>query len=156
MDERGFPVRLREVLDGVVGRLGLGVSAHTATVWARWPEAVGDAMALHVEPTSLRDGVLRVRADSPTWATEASYLAEEIQKRVNALVGTEAVDEVRVWSGPGGRRRGPRDPQKSRPNAPPPPPPDDPLEALERAKSAWRRRVFGPRRDRPGDEESTW
>ncbi|MGH2733955.1 MAG: DciA family protein, partial [Actinomycetota bacterium] len=62
------PQRLGDLLDGIGARLGLARSADARTVWGRWGEIVGDGVSEHAEPSSLRDGVLRVRTDSPAWA----------------------------------------------------------------------------------------
>ncbi|HVL65097.1 MAG TPA: DUF721 domain-containing protein [Actinomycetota bacterium] len=139
-DERD-PRPIKDVIAPVARRLGVGGAVETSVIWGRWVDLVGDDVAAHAEPTSLRDGVLRVRTDTPVWATEIGYLAAEIRRRVNAAVGSEAVREVRVWTGPGriseprtgvverrdarGRREGP---------------PPDPAAALERARRAWRQR----------------
>ncbi|MGH2754999.1 MAG: DUF721 domain-containing protein [Actinomycetota bacterium] len=140
-----------DVLGGVGRDLGLTGAIGTGRVWAHWAEIVGDAVADHAEPTSLRDGVLRIRTDSPTWATEIGYLGAEISRRANAIAGTPVVTEVRVWTGPGRIER-----PGSRPSGVPPrddPGPDrepvgtgpqkEPLVALKRAREAWARRRRG-------------
>jgi predicted nucleic acid-binding Zn ribbon protein len=141
-------VRIRDVLDGFGVKLGLGRSRDASVIWSRWTEIVGDAVAAHAEPSSLREGVLQVRADSPTWAAELGYLVAEIRARANALIGRESVVEVRVWTGPGrvgkanrharnsaATRTAPTTEQGAEKGAPP-----DPQEAFERAREAWRRR----------------
>lgn len=140
-------LRLKDLLPGATGRLGIPSPEATGRVWSAWDEIVGPAVAAHAEPTSLRDGVLRVRADSPAWATEIGYLADEIRSRANAVTGRPLVSEVRVWTGPrpggagapgGGRMApegGPDEPEKERPQ--------DPAEALERARLAWAKRRRG-------------
>ncbi|MGH2752315.1 MAG: DUF721 domain-containing protein [Actinomycetota bacterium] len=137
-------VRIRDVLDGLGVRIGLGRSQDTGIIWSRWPDIVGDGIAGHAEPTSLRAGVLRVRADSPVWAVELGYLAGEIKQRANDLIGRSTVTEVRVWTGPGKvKPRSHRSPEPSDGKAPDGgarPPSDDPVEAFERARAAWRRR----------------
>ena len=95
------PARLKDLLNRVGERIGVQDTRATGLVWTRWREIVGDAVATNAEPTSLRDGVLRVRAVSPTWATELTYLGSEIKARANELVGASVVREVRVWTGPG-------------------------------------------------------
>lgn len=136
------PHRLKDVLDSVGKRMGLGKAAETGTVWARWDEIVGPANARHCEPSSLRRGVLRVRASSPTWATELGYLSSAIKDRANELAGAAVVTEVRIWTGPGPVRTERRlDP----PSAAQPrqiagtSAARDPAAALERAKGAWRK-----------------
>ena len=134
-------VRVGEVLNGLGLRLGLGRSADVGTIWKRWDQIVGATIAGHAEPSSLRDGLLRIRAESPAWAAELGYLAGDIKSRANELVGRKAVTDVRVWTGPGDVvRAAPKEAmdngEKERAGASPP----DPMEAFERARTAWRRR----------------
>lgn len=96
-----LPPRLRDLLGGVGARIGLEDARATGVVWERWAEIVGESIASNAEPTSLRKGILRVRATSPTWAQELTYLASEIKTRANHLTGAEVVREVRIWTGPG-------------------------------------------------------
>ena len=139
-DASSEPHRLVEILDAVGRGLGFARPVETGRLWRAWGEVVGDAVATHTEPTSLRDRVLRVRADSPTWAAEVGYLREEIRRRANAFLGDEVIDEVRVWTGPGRPRR-----QKDglrREGARPDlrPVATHPAEAFERARRAWGKR----------------
>lgn len=144
MGEGDGPVRLRDALADLSPRLRIGHAVEMGRLWSTWPELVGAAVAEHVEPTSLRDGVLRVRADSPTWATEIGYLREEIKRRANLFLGAEIIAEVRVWTGPGRPVR----PSREDPGAPRArstgEPARTPMEAFERARRAWIER-----RDRP-------
>jgi predicted nucleic acid-binding Zn ribbon protein len=127
----------------MVGRkLGLDHPREVGVVWDRWRAIVGEDIAAHAEPSSLRGGLLRVRTDSPAWATEIGYLADEIRKKANETVGRELVTEVRVWTGPGaiqgrGRASGASSGAREAPRAPLP---EDPEEALQRARRAWLRR----------------
>jgi hypothetical protein len=167
-DRLGDPIRLASLLDPVGRKLGVGPAAEVGRLWAGWEEIVGPAVACHAEPTSFRDGVLRVRADSPVWATEITYLAETIRHSANGWLGKELVADVRVWTGPVkglSRRVG------KGAGAPPPAPRqrpseelrgdshDDPLVALDRAREAWSRRagrLRGPP-DEPGQSgKSPW
>ena len=146
MGEHAFPQRLRDLLDPIGRKLGMEGAVEAGRVFSRWRSIVGPDVASHVEPTSLRDGVLRVRADSPTWATEIGYLADEIAGRVNAALGSRVVTELRVSAGPklGGPSTAPQKPQQPRAGAEPrgtsEGPVEDPREALARARRAWEAR----------------
>ncbi len=70
----------------------------TGELWRRWHEIVGGDVARHAEPTSLKEGVLRVRTTTPAWATEITYLAEDIRGRVNSALGKTVVREIKVWT----------------------------------------------------------
>lgn len=142
------PSPLRGLLGPAASGYGLDDALSAGTLWKRWVDVVGPDVAAHAEPTSLRDGVLRVRADSPVWAHEISYLTAEIKKRANETLGRPAVTEVKVWNAPGApvgdgaslpapagpRERSPEELEQ------------DPLSALEKARSAWasRRRRRAP------------
>ena len=144
------PAPLRGLLGPAAAGYGLDDALSAGTLWKRWVDVVGPDVAAHAEPTSLRDGVLRVRADSPVWAHEIGYLTAEIKKRANQTLGRDAVVEVRVWNAPGapasqsvstddaavaaGSSASPEDLDQ------------DPLSALEKARSAWAARR---RRARP-------
>ena len=133
--------RIRDLLPGAARRAGVGEEAiDAARVFRRWREVVGPQIADHAEPTSLRRGVLRVRADSPAWATEIGYLGDDIRARVNEAAGSSLVAEVRVWTGPPMRRARPPDDATPAGLAKPSrkDPSGDPAEALERARKAWR------------------
>lgn len=123
-------------------RPGLGDPLSTGAVWERWAEIVGDEVARHAEPTSLRDGTLKIRTESPVWATEIGYLGSEIKTRINSALGRELVTEVSVWTGPG-PIKGPAGRTTRTPAASEPPReagPKDPVSAFENARSAWARR----------------
>lgn len=139
---------MRDLIQAAGARLGLEGAVETGLVWTRWPEIVGDATAAHAEPTSLKAGVLRIRTDSPTWATEVGYLQDEIKARANRMVGRALVSEVRVWTSPDPIRSARKDVKPPRPDdrgeasetAPESALDGDPEVALARARHAWEKR----------------
>ena len=136
------PPRLGDLLGPAAKTFGVEDTRAVAALWRRWEEVVGESIAAHAEPTSLRDGVLKVRADSPVWATEIGYLAEEIRGAIERELGPGSVRSVSVWTGPGPRGgAGPGPRRKAAPSAPPTvaetEPDLSPEEALARARSAW-------------------
>ena len=142
------PLRMRDLLQAAGARLGLEGALETGLLWTRWTEIVGDATAAHAEPTSLKAGVLRVRTDSPTWATEVGYLRDEIKTRANRVVGRALVSEVRVWTSPEPIRRaraetppaGSSDRRETSNAESKAAPEADPGAALVRAREAWEKR----------------
>jgi predicted nucleic acid-binding Zn ribbon protein len=87
-------------------------------VLGRWNSVVGDDIASHATPMTLKDGVLSIAAESTAWATQLRMLQAQILAKINAAVGQGVVTSVRI-SGPAapswrkGERhvkgRGPRD-----------------------------------------------
>ena len=138
---RDDPRPLKDLLSGATKGLGIPAPEATGRVWARWKEIVGAGIAAHCEPTSLRAGVLRIRADSPAWATEIGYLSGEIRSRVNAVTGGSLVTEIRVWTGPPPARANVPSAAPATPSDEPPRErSSDPAETLERARKAWAKR----------------
>lgn len=80
-----------------------------ARVFSDWAAIVGAEVAGHCEPSSLRDGELRISAESTAWATQLRLLAGTLLARIVAEVGPEVVSRV-VVTGPVGPswKHGPR------------------------------------------------
>jgi predicted nucleic acid-binding Zn ribbon protein len=83
-------------LERVARRLGAPKATTLRVLFSHWADIVGEAVADHVKPISLVDGVLRVVADQPAWATEARFLGPEIIRRCEAVTGDDAVQRVEV------------------------------------------------------------
>lgn len=70
-----------------------------ARVFSDWAGIVGADVAAHCEPTALREGELRVAAESTAWATQLRLLASTLLARIVAEVGGEVVRRI-VVTGP--------------------------------------------------------
>ena len=66
-------------------------------VFGRWEEAVGDALAAHVQPVKLDGTTLVVQVDDPAWATQLKFLESTLKERLAEIAGAtiERID-VRV------------------------------------------------------------
>lgn len=101
------PVRLGDSLHDVVRSLrpdedmhSNGTHASTTAlggVFGRWDEAVGDALAAHVQPVKLDGTTLVVQVDDPAWATQLKFLESTLKQRLAEIAGAtiERID-VRV------------------------------------------------------------
>lgn len=97
------PVPLGESLSAVVRSLRNEAGVSTASagdmggVFGRWEEAVGAAVALHVQPVKLDGTKLVVEVDDPAWATQLRFLESTLKERLHAVAGVaiEVID-VRV------------------------------------------------------------
>lgn len=89
------PRRLVEALSEVAADLNLDDPDDVAAVMAAWREAVGEAVAAHVRPRRLHDGVLLVEVDAPVWATQLRYLEEDVLRRLGRKVRPGVVKSIR-------------------------------------------------------------
>jgi predicted nucleic acid-binding Zn ribbon protein len=103
------PQALGTVLSGYVADRGWDRPLAEARVFADWASLVGADVAAHCAPAHLRDGELRVTAESTAWATQLRLLAASLLARLAEELGPDVVRKV-VISGPVGPswRHGPR------------------------------------------------
>jgi predicted nucleic acid-binding Zn ribbon protein len=112
------PRLVADTLAALVRDRGWTQDLSVGGVVGRWRDVVGDQVADHCEPESFDDGVLTVRTDSTSWATNLKLLVPQLLRRLADDVGEGVVTQVRVLgpAGPGFKRgprsvpgRGPRD-----------------------------------------------
>jgi predicted nucleic acid-binding Zn ribbon protein len=101
---RDEPVRLGDSLHGVMKSLrpdtqgrAQPAASTIGGVFGRWEEAVGAAVAAHVQPVKLDGTTLVVEVDDPAWATQLKFLETTMKTRLAEVAGAtiERID-VRV------------------------------------------------------------
>ena len=107
-DERD-PQRLRDVLSALLAERGWATPVTEARLFADWAGLVGEDIATHCEPVSLRDGELWVAAQSTAWATQLRLMAPNILAVLRVELGPDVVRRLHV-TGPVGPtwKHGPR------------------------------------------------
>ena len=96
------PLRIGEALDGVMRGLrddpaSAPKARQLSGVFGRWADAVGPAVAEHVQPLRFDDGVLTVGVDDPAWATQMRLLESSVRERLAEVAGVQVERlEVRV------------------------------------------------------------
>jgi predicted nucleic acid-binding Zn ribbon protein len=104
---RDDPAPLNAAISGLVSAAGWELAVAAGSVFGRWAEIVGPALASHTTPESLNDGVLVVASDSTAWAEQVRLLASDLVRKLNAELGDGAVLRVHVhWSGSRTRQPG--------------------------------------------------
>jgi len=95
------PQLLGRVLAGYVEDRGWERPLAEARVFADWATLVGADVAAHSTPIGLRDGELKVSAESTAWATQLRLLAATVLSRLVAELGPDVVTRL-VITGPVG------------------------------------------------------
>ena len=93
------PVPISRSLDSIMKSLRGTDRIQIGGVFGRWDDAVGPAVAAHVRPVRLDQGVLTVEADEPAWATQVKFLAGTITARL-AEVANVQIERIEVRVGP--------------------------------------------------------
>lgn len=90
------PVSMNASLDRIVRHLG-GPSADVTTrVFGRWSDLVGEAVAAHTRPVSMRGTTLVVAVSDPAWATQLRFLEHDLVERLRTELGPNAIDAIEV------------------------------------------------------------
>ncbi|GGP70706.1 DUF721 domain-containing protein [Streptomyces sp. L500] len=104
------PLPLGAAINRLITERGWETPAAVGGVMGRWPQIVGEQLALHCEPQKYDEDarVLTVQCDSTAWATQLRMLAPTLVARLNDDLGQGTVKTIKVL-GPGGpgRRYGP-------------------------------------------------
>lgn len=103
-DDRGWyarpeappPRRLGDVLPEVTRTLGLPDPSTLRDLRTAWPELVGDRIAAHSTPRTLREHVLTITVDSAPWATQLRYLESGLLARLEERLGDGVVTRIRL------------------------------------------------------------
>jgi predicted nucleic acid-binding Zn ribbon protein len=74
----------------------LGKHLEHAEIWEHWPDIVGEAVAKHARPKSIKDLQLRIEVDSAVWMHKINYRKWQILKRINKLARKELVSDIYI------------------------------------------------------------
>jgi predicted nucleic acid-binding Zn ribbon protein len=74
----------------------LGKHLEHAEIWEHWPEIVGETVAKHARPKSIKDLQLRIEADSAVWMHKINYRKWQILKKINRLARKELVSDIYI------------------------------------------------------------
>ena len=83
-------------LDAVARNLGGAGGPALVDLLQRWPEVVGEALAVHCRPVSLRTGTLTIAADEPAWGAQLRWLEADLRRRLDEAVGEGTVTRITV------------------------------------------------------------
>jgi predicted nucleic acid-binding Zn ribbon protein len=81
--------RAQPVVESLIKKLGLQERVRQSTLSSNWPQIVGDGVAKHAQPVSLRNGTLIVAVDHPVWLQELeryhkALLLQKLQQHLGA------------------------------------------------------------------------
>lgn len=112
------PQPLGRLMAGLTRERGWSDRLDNGRVFGQWARLVGDEVAEHAQPITLKDGELTVQASSTAWATQLRLLQRQLLAKIAAGIGHGVVKRMRIHgpAAPSWRKgarhvpgRGPRD-----------------------------------------------
>lgn len=94
-NRKAEPVQLGDALRRYVRSFDKKGSLDKAAVISVWRDVVGASIDEHTRVEGFRGAELLVAVDSPAWATELSFMAEELKSRLNTKMGQDLVSCIR-------------------------------------------------------------
>ncbi len=83
-----------ELLDGVLGDLGIRQKLSEYQAVLAWEQAAGPDLARHARALRVRRGRLELAVPSGVWRTQLSFSKQQLIKRVNELMGRRVVRDL--------------------------------------------------------------
>lgn len=96
---RGAPKAVGDMLETVLGDLGLDAAARAFRVGEHWAEAVGEPGARHSRCVGLRGSTLEVAVDSSVWCHQLQLEKARLLAGLRERLGDEAPTDIRFRVG---------------------------------------------------------
>jgi hypothetical protein len=90
------PRPVADSLAAVTRNLGGAGGPALVDLLNRWPEVVGEQLAAHCRPVSLRAGTLTIAADEPAWGAQLGWLEADLRRRLDEALGAGVVTRIAV------------------------------------------------------------
>ena len=91
--------RAGELVDKMLKGLGLDERLHQYRALIIWEEVVGPQIAARTRPVRIREGVLEVNVDQPTWMQQLQLMKPKILTQLNAEMGKATIKDLYLKRG---------------------------------------------------------
>jgi hypothetical protein len=85
---------IASALDDLAQRFGLSVKLLEHRLQRQWPAIVGEHVAAHTRPESIRFKKLHVIADSSVWVQQLAFLKPSLIESINTAAGSPIVADI--------------------------------------------------------------
>lgn len=90
------PVHLRAVLEQLFKDFGTPDITVVTSIIDQWEEIVGSDLAAKISAVAISGSELIVRVDDPAWASQISWLENQLLDKITRLIGEEKITSIRV------------------------------------------------------------
>jgi predicted nucleic acid-binding Zn ribbon protein len=94
--EKARPEPVGSVIREALGQAAMSEGVALGRLVRRWEEVVGGDLARETMPVALRQGTLVVAASTGAWAAQVRFLASELGRQADRMLGGSRVRSVRV------------------------------------------------------------
>jgi predicted nucleic acid-binding Zn ribbon protein len=95
-EKKARPEPVGSVIREALGQGGMAEGASLGRLVRHWEDVVGADLARETMPVALRQGALVVAASSAAWAAQVRFLASELGRQADRMLGGSKVRSVRV------------------------------------------------------------
>ena len=93
------PQSIRSILEKTVKTLEIDVPLKTYSILGAWKEIVGESVAGHSQPHSIRNRILLIDVTHPTWMQQLQFLKPTLLEKVNTFLGESLIQDIRFKLG---------------------------------------------------------
>jgi len=91
--------RAGDLVDKLLKGLGLDERLHQSRALIIWEDVVGPQIAARTRPVRIREGVLEVNVDQPTWRQQLQLMKPKILAQLNAELGKATIKDIYLKRG---------------------------------------------------------
>jgi hypothetical protein len=93
------PQSVHSILEKTLKTLEIDVPLKTYSIVGAWREIVGESVAGHSQPRSIRNQILFIDVAHPTWMQQLQFLKPTLLSQVNAFLGEPLIQDIRFKLG---------------------------------------------------------
>jgi hypothetical protein len=93
------PQSIQSILEKTLKTLEIDVPLKTYSIVGAWKEIVGESVAGHSQPRSIRNQILFIDVAHPTWMQQLQFLKPTLLNQVNAFLGEPLIQDIRFKLG---------------------------------------------------------
>jgi hypothetical protein len=95
----GRPQKIRSILEDTIRALEIDVQLKTYSILGAWGEIVGESVAEHSQPRSIRNRILFLDVSHSTWMQQLQFLKPTLLEKVNNFLGEPLIQDIRFKLG---------------------------------------------------------
>jgi predicted nucleic acid-binding Zn ribbon protein len=93
------PQSLHSILEKTLKALEIDVPLKTYSILGAWNKIVGESVAEHSQPRSIRNRILFIDVSHSTWMQQLQFLKPTLLEKINTFLGESLIQDIRFKLG---------------------------------------------------------